>query len=298
MKKYIALDIGGTSVKYGLVTELGEMILSGDMPTNPGAGREQLIARLAETVERLRVADADIAGIGVSTAGIVDSSTGEVLGGIENIPQWKNVNVKQELESRTGLPTRVINDVNAVALGEAWKGAGRNQQTFFCIALGTGIGGAIVIDSKLYEGVRFRAAEIGYMRMSASQSDYYEMRASTSALIRRVRELLPIELADELNGKKIFQKAQSGDPHYGKALDLWLDDVAQGIADMICMIDPGLVIVGGGVSEQKTYLTEKLSTIIDKYLPEDLRGGTAIVPAACGNHAGMLGAVSLFVREL
>lgn len=317
MKMYIALDIGGTSVKYGLVTELGEIIFSGYMPTNPEAGKEQLIERLAETVKRIREAamgaldhddsgfeipglsvETEIAGIGVSTAGIVDSSTGEVLGGVENIPQWKNVNVRHELERRTGLETRVINDVNAVALGEAWKGAGRNQKTFFCIALGTGIGGAIVIDSKLYEGVRFRAAEIGYMRMSVSQSDNYEMRASTSALIRRVRELLPSELANELDGKAIFQKAQSGDVNYCKALDLWLDDVAQGIADMICMLDPGLVIVGGGVSEQKTYLTEKLSTIVDRYLPEDLRGGTAIVPAVCGNHAGMLGAVSLFARKI
>lgn len=300
MKAYIALDIGGTFVKYGLVTEQGEVLESGRIPTNPEEGRERLIARLVETAERLRggAEGLQIAGIGVSTAGIVDSSTGEVIGGVENIPHWKHAQVKRELESRTGLETKVVNDVNAMALGEAWMGAGRGEKTFVCIALGTGVGGAIVIDSKLYEGVRFRAAEIGYMRMNASQTDCYERRAATSALVRRARELLPAGAAPpQLDGKTIFQQAQAGDAYYMESLNVWLDDVARGIADVICMLDPGLIIVGGGVSEQKTLLTERLAAIVERYLPEDLRGGTAIVPAVCGNKAGMLGAVSLFVNE-
>ncbi|CAH0120637.1 MULTISPECIES: ROK family protein [unclassified Paenibacillus] len=301
MKAYIALDIGGTFVKYGLVTEQGEVLVSDRMPTNPEEGRERLVARLVETAERLRGAaeGLHVAGIGVSTAGIVDSSTGEVVGGVENIPHWKHVQVKRELESRTGLETKVVNDVNAMALGEAWMGAGRGEKTFVCIALGTGVGGAIVIDSKLYEGARFRAAEIGYMRTNASQTDCYERRAATSALVRRARELLPAGAAAprELDGKAIFQQALAGDAYYGESLNAWLDDVAQGIADVICMLDPGLIIVGGGVSEQKTFLTERLAAIVERYLPEDLRGGTAIVPAVCGNKAGMLGAVSLFVNE-
>ncbi|MDQ0873377.1 putative NBD/HSP70 family sugar kinase/putative MFS family arabinose efflux permease [Paenibacillus sp. V4I3] len=294
-KRFIAFDIGGTSVKYGVVDEAGEVLSRGSLSNEESDDSELFIERLVGKVNHFKEARIPITGIAISTAGIVDDS-GKIVGGIENIPYLKGVNLKCELETRTKLVTRIINDVNAAALGEAWRGAGKGEKTFFCIALGTGIGGAIVLDSKLYKGSHFRAAEIGYMHMNLRHTSNYEMRASTSALVSKVIAGQNDKDSAGITGKVIFDRVKSGDSAWYETVDLWMNEVARGIADLIYVLDPGLIIVGGAVSEQKTFLTDRLSAKVESYLTNDFKGLTRIVPALCGNEAGMLGAVSLFIN--
>ncbi|UKS25091.1 ROK family protein [Paenibacillus sp. HWE-109] len=295
-KRYAAFDIGGTSVKYGVVRETGEVESSGTFATLDSPNSQHFMRRLVDKINELQAGNPPLSGVGISTAGIVDDA-GLIVGGIENIPWLKGVNLKCELELLTKLETKITNDVNAAALGEAWLGAGKGEKSFFCIALGTGIGGALVLDAKLYKGAHFRAAEVGYMHMNLMHTNNYETRASTSALVVKAAAIQADQgMNVAVNGKVIWEGFKKDEPVWVQTVDLWMNEVAKGISDLIYVLDPGLIIVGGGVSAQKNVLTDLLAAKVSAYLTDDFKGLTRIVPALCGNEAGMLGAVSTFIN--
>lgn len=286
-------DIGGTTIKYGLCTEEGVLVERDEMPTEiKEIGPEGMIEKIADRV-RIHQSSHDVAGVALSTAGIVDTEAGMIVGGANNLPGYSGMPVKERIASMTGLSCSVENDVNCVALGEYWKGAGQRSKALFCLSVGTGIGGAIVLDGNLYRGTSYCAGEIGFMKIGSSTS--FEGVASMKALVEnvaRARQVAP----KELDGKKIFKLAKGGDAIATLAIQRMVDHLASGIANVCYLYNPDTVIVGGGVSAQMRYIRPMLMKALEKQLIPQIYEHTRVTFAKLQNDAGMIGAVYHFLH--
>ncbi len=291
MKIFAALDIGGTFIKYGIVNEKGETAERFETPTEAHKGAGFLMDRICGIIESLKGRNAAIAGIGISTTGIVDNGRGTIIYANDNFPGYSGLKIKETLENKFKLPVLVNNDVNSAAMAEMWIGAARGRKTFFCMTVGTGIGGAIVIDGKLFRGANFMAAEVGYFNKKGAD-EYYENRASVSALIAMAKKECGAD--ENIDGISIFKNINAGVKAYNDIFESWTGELAAGIADIICMFDPGLVIIGGGVSRQKIFI-EAVRAKLTGLLPGVFIEGTDICAADCGNDAGMIGSVYEFL---
>ena len=191
----LAIDIGGTMIKYGLVTLEGEVITSDKVDTQAEKGLENILNKIDIIYNKFK--DRDLLGIAVSGTGQINGEIGKVIGGNPIIPEWIGTNLVEILEKKYDLPTILENDVNCAALGEKWKGAGKNLSDFLCLTVGTGIGGGIILNNELFRGKNFVAGEFGHILIRKGE---FEKFASTSALVRIVKE----KTGKTLNGKEIF----------------------------------------------------------------------------------------------
>ncbi len=293
MRTFAALDIGGTFIKYGKVNEKGEAADRAETPTEAHKGAEDLLKRICDVIGSLLKSNADIDGIGISTAGIVDSDNGTIVYANDNFPGYAGAKIKETIEKKFNIAVLVNNDVNSAALAELWVGSARGRKTFFCMTVGTGIGGAIVIDGRLYRGMNFMAAEIGYQNKTGNGC-YYENRASVSALIDMVKTKLRPD--ENIDGISIFKNINAGVAVYNEIFERWTDELCAGIANVICTFDPGLVLIGGGVSKQKI-LIDAIRKKLAVLLPPVFAEGTTICATGCGNDAGMIGSVYEFINK-
>ncbi|MEM1486255.1 ROK family protein [Oscillospiraceae bacterium PP1C4] len=290
-KIYLGIDIGGTMIKWGLMDATGTILENGMIATEVPRGQQQFLDKLLGII-----ANADerqIAGVGISTAGIVDSHAGTIIDGIQNIPFLKKLNLKEYLEARTGLPVRVLNDVKAAALGEKWIGAGRNCENFFCMTIGTGIGGCLVIDSHVFEGAHFRAGEIGYLDYEDEQH-FFEKRFSTKGLIETAQCELGLP---EISGSEFFTKIRQDDPNAVAIFDRWISRIVKAIATVIILFDPEKIIIGGGITEQGSLLLDPINNQLAHCLPDGFAQQCTVELAACRNDAGILGAVYFLMED-
>lgn len=286
--KVLVFDIGGTAIKYGLCDN-GVMINNDKTPTEASKGGEHIVELLLEIAGRYNGFDA----IGISTAGQVDAGFGSIKYANSNIPGYTGTKLREILEDRFGVPVYVENDVNSAAMGEAIFGAGRGHKSFLCLTYGTGIGGAIIEDKKIYHGSSYSAAEFGAIVTHAdaklSGDDYfdgcYERYGSTTALVASATAKDP----SLTNGYLIFNR--SDEPMVNEIIDNWIDEILLGLSSLIHIFNPSCVILGGGVMEQPLIMS-KIKERIDKFvMPSFLN--LEIVQAELGNSAGMLGAYYL-----
>ena len=294
MKIYASADIGGTTVKYGIVTEAGEMLFDGKADTHAENGGSGVVESVCAILKNLIQRHPDIAGIGVSTAGIVDNREGKVIYANDNIPEYTGTEWKKILEQRFGRSVLVNNDVNAAALAESWVGSARGIDNFFCLTIGTGIGGAAFVNGRLYTGSHSRAAEIGYM-VTKNSAGRFEKYASTLALVKAVEEATDTE---KLNGKNAFQMAKNNKALSKNVFAVWIDSLARGIANVICLFDPSLIVVGGGISREGDGILNPIKQNLTKYIPPALMQGISLRVAACQNNAGIIGAVYGFTHRI
>jgi glucokinase len=294
MGNYIAVDIGGSFIKYGIISASGEVLKRQETSTEASLGASHFIRKVTGVIELLSEQESDIEGIGISTAGVVDTEQGIIVFANENLPGYTGTKVKQIIEKQFNLPTIVNNDVNAMALAEHWIGAGVGRKNFFCMTLGTGIGGAVILDGQLYQGGHFRAAEIGYLNYKGGEA-YFEKQASTGALINKVKKELQTD--EDVDGFGIFAKIKAGEPVYCNIFAAWIEELCQGIANIIYMFDPEMIIIGGGVSRQKNFLLGKIKHSLSHYLPPAFVNGIELEVAKCGNDAGLIGAVYGLVKN-
>lgn len=286
--KIAVLDIGGTSIKSGEFTE-GRLYNIRETDTNAQKGGAWVMERAMEILDQYQGFDR----IGISTAGQVDSSKGSIRYANSNIPGYTGMEVKRMMEERFHVPAAVENDVNAAALGEANFGAGREFSDFLCLTYGTGVGGAIVIDHKIYKGSNFSAGEFGGIVIhpqdrNASQdifSGCYERYASTTALVQNAM------LLDEsfCNGRKIFERR--GEDKVAEIIDAWIEEIVLGLVSLTHIFNPSCIILGGGVMKQK-YILDKICNILYNNVMESYRD-VNIRQAQLGNTAGLLGAVQI-----
>ncbi|MEH7122609.1 ROK family protein [Bacillus sp. JJ1532] len=291
--KILAIDIGGTSIKIGLCNKHGHFEVMKEYETKVRNSEGNLVEKLINLISEFHEFDA----IGISTAGLVNSEEGYIYSS-ENIPDLSGVNVKDILEKEFSIPVLVENDVNAAALGEKYFGVGKGLNDFLCLTYGTGIGGAIVLESKLYKGNKGIAAEFGHMithpqghKCGCGRLGCYETYASTSALVKKAKKINK----DYLNGRIIFAEENQKDPKLAKVIQDWTFEVALGLTSLIHIFDPPAIIIGGGVMEQE-HLIKKISMKVKELIMENY-SDVSIIKASLGNKAGIYGAASLHLKS-
>lgn len=292
MKKYICIDIGGTSIKYGLADANGAFADKGERPTEAlesgGAGIVKKVKEIAASYLSHKPA-----GVAVSTAGMVDPVKGEIVHAAEHlIPGYTGVCLKREIEDATGLPCAAENDVNCAGLGELWLGAGRGARSLFCLTVGTGIGGCVILDGRVLRGVCDAAGEIGYMHVPGGT---FQDLAAASAMVKRVAELKKLA-AGSVTGKQAFDWAKRGDAEAARAIDEMTRALARGIANVCYVVNPEVVILGGGVMAQEAFLRPRLERALKESMIERVFRHTRLEFAKLKNDAGMLGALYHFLQ--
>ncbi len=286
--KILAFDIGGTEIKYALCDEKFNLTQNNSIPTNAHEGGVRIIERVIEIIKTFD----NIDRVGISTAGQVNSIKGEIVYATDTIPGYTGVKIKETVEKETGIPTAVENDVNSAAVGEAIFGAAKGCSDFICLTYGTGIGGAIYLDGKLFTGNSFSAGEFGHIvthsegkHCTCGGKGCYEAYASTTALVSRVKEAT----GKELDGREIFERFD--DQEIRNAIDLWIDEIVIGLKSLTYIFNPALIVAGGGIMNEK-YITQEINKRLQNELMASFRK-VKVVKALMGNDANKLGAAYL-----
>lgn len=312
-KEYaIGIDLGGTSVKYALIDNEGIFHFQGKLPSRADESAEAVIGQLITAIHEVKTFAKEkghtIEGIGIGTPGIVNATNRIVLGGAENIQGWENIYLADRIEKETGLPTELGNDANLMGLGETMYGAGRGATHVVFLTVGTGIGGAVVIDGKLFNGFANRGTELGHVPLIADGEPCacgsvgcLEHYASTSALVRRFgKRIAEAGIAypgEEVNGELIVRLYKEGDPIATESLNEHCDFLGHGIAGFINIFSPQRIVIGGGLSEAGDFYIRKVSENARRYAIPDCAVNTEIIAASLGNKAGCMGAASLVFAD-
>ncbi len=295
----LAIDIGGTSVKLGLVDESGVIHARREADVSfDGYKTPILTTALKEARAFLDREGAQVCGIGVSATGQVDDKTGVVIGTNGKIPGYEGSGIKAAFEREFALQTHVLNDANAAALGEVFAGRARGFQHVLMVTLGTGVGGGIVLDGQVFGGTRGIAGELGHFTLYADgipcpcgKCGCFESYAATTALIRLAKDAS----GETLTGREIFERAAQGDRAMLTALDRWINDIAAGLSGLVHIFNPQMVLIGGGVSAQETLLMKPLrERVLSSVMPR-FGEGLLIESASLGNDAGLIGAAKFFM---
>ncbi|CEY73719.1 ROK family protein [Bacillus cereus] len=290
MKEYIAFDIGGTQIKYGIISEAGRVLKRKTVATEIHLGGEQIIQKLILLSKKL-MNEHTIAGIGISTAGIVDINKGIVTGGADHIPGYSTIPIIDRLQEILKVPVSIDNDVNCAAFGEKWNGSVREKENFIMLTIGTGVGGAIFIDGELYRGHSFSAGEWGNMLIEGKT---FEEVASISGLIRLVRKY---KGKGEWNGRTIFELYDKGDREVAQAVGIFFKHLAIGISNLAYIFNPETIIIGGGITDRGNEFLKEVKEEISKYLNQEIYNNCEIELAQNGNCAGMIGAIYHFLHH-
>lgn len=291
----LCMDLGGTAVKLGLVDEAGNIHARGEADVR-GDGYATPIFHTATEAARdfLARTGAQVRGVGISATGQIDSRTGVVIGTNGAIPNYEGTNLKALAETAFGAPAWALNDANAAALGECFTGAACGRRHVLMLTLGTGVGGGLVLDGRLYGGARGIAGELGHFPLerggrpcACGNRGCLEQYASVTALIRLARETTG---KTELDGRKIFARVAQGDQALSYALAQWTEDVAAGIAGLVHVFNPEVVLIGGGVSAQEELFLQPLRAQVLARVMSCFAQGLRLERAALGNDAGLVGA--------
>ncbi|OCQ94531.1 glucokinase [Nostoc sp. MBR 210] len=284
----IGIDVGGTAIKLGRFSQDGTCLQSLKVETPQPATPEAILSVMVDAIAQIDPDNQTIA-IGVGTPGPADA-TGRIAQIAINLPQWQNVPLADWLEAKTGKPTVIANDANCAGVAEAWLGAGRNWQNFIMLTLGTGVGGAIILDGKLFVGHRGAGGELGLITFNpngpmcnSGNQGSLEQYASIIAIRRRTGKE-PAELG---------ALAEAGD---SEALAFWQEygrDLGTGLASLIYVLTPEAIVIGGGVSASFKFFFPAAKAEIERRVMTTSRFGLQLLPAELGNSAGMVGAAKL-----
>lgn len=283
--KNLVFDIGGTSIKYGVCQD-NRLTDTAEVPTLAHKGG----AHILETVISLIQTHSDYDAIGISTAGQVHAKDGYIIYANQNIPGYTGIQFKKNLEELFHVPVAVENDVNAAALGEAVYGAGQNYDQFLMLTYGTGVGGAVINDRKVFHGSSYSASEFGaiitHSDARLSGGDFfdgcYEKYASTTGLLQMIKPYRP-----ELDtGRKIFDALE--DDQVVAIIDQWVDEIMLGLATLTHIYNPSCILLGGGIMSQPLIL-QKIEEKKSRFIMPSF-SHVHIAAAALGNTAGMWGA--------
>ncbi len=287
MKQYICIDIGGTAIKYGVV-QSGEIpeIIRTDSCKTPENGTK-ILQKVFDIIEGLKRNCGQTEAVCISSAGIVNSEEGCILEANDDlIPGYTGTKIADRVKEKFGIPCFVENDVNCAAMAEYYAGAAKGYHSMLMLTIGTGIGGAFIAGGKLLKGHTYSACEVGYMNM---EEGTFEEIAATSALVARTAKRLH-KTADEISGKWIFEQAQDGNEVCIEEIDRMCDILAKGISNICYVLNPEIVLLGGGISAQTDWLKPRIEMGMEKYLIPVIRKKTKLDFAKFKNQAGMIGA--------
>ena len=307
------IDIGGTTVKIGLFTAQGELEKKWEIPTRKGEGNDFVLSDIAEAIrkenESRSIDNSAIAGIGIGVPGPVLQNA--VVNRCANLG-WGVRNIVEEMKELTGLSNiKAGNDANVAGLGEMWKGGGKGHSNIVMVTLGTGVGGAVIVDGQILPGVFGAGGELGHMRVRTDEKmacgcgkkGHLEQYASATGIVRRAKELLaetdePSSLRNlpEVTAKDVFDAAKEGDQLALSIVDFVGDMLGSAMALVSCVVDPEVYVFGGGVSKAGEILINTIRKHFAEYaFHASEKAGFEL--ATLGNDAGMYGAVRMVLPE-
>lgn len=305
----IGIDLGGTFIKYAIISEAGQFVFDGKIPSNATISSETVIAQLTKAIQTCQKWAAregiSLQGAGIGTPGIVDASQRMVLGGAENITGWENILLADRLQAATGLSIRLDNDANLMGLGETCYGAARDCSDVVFLTVGTGIGGAIILNGQLFGGYGNRGTEIGHIPLIADGETCacgaigcLEHYASAAALVRRFTQRCQDNGISfpRINGELIVSLYHQNHAVAVESLNEHCFFLGRGIAGLINIFSPQRVVIGGGISEAGEFYIEKISQEAFRQAIPACSCNTQIVKATLGNKAGSLGAARLILE--
>ncbi len=292
----LAIDIGGTAAKMGLLTEDGRFVARRETSVCFDGYRTPILDTVLDAADSfIKEENVRIRGIGVSATGQIDTALGIVAGTNGKIPHYEGAPIKAAMEERFRVPVWVLNDANAAALGECFLGAGKGCPDVLMVTLGTGVGGGLVLNGRVYGGSRGFAGELGHFTLYADgvpcacgKRGCFESYASAGALVQR---------AGAENGRELFKRVKAGDEGMKRALEAWLGDVAAGLTGLIHIFNPRLVLIGGGISAQEELLIAPLKEKVLSGVMPRFAEGLDLRRAVLGNDAGMIGALRFWLDQ-
>ncbi len=308
----IGVDLGGTNIAAGLCDETGRILRARSVPTGAGRPREQILADMAALCRRLAedhgIAWADVAAVGVASPGFIDAARGVVL--LAGNLHWADAPVAQELASLLEKPVFLDNDANIAALGEVAAGSMAGCRHGILLTLGTGVGGGVIIDGRIFSGAHGCGGELGHIIIAwrgelcaCGNRGCLEQYASATALIREGRRaaqanpssaiLRSAGSLEAITAKTVIDCAKAGDEDAVRIFDDFIDALAMGIVSLVNVFEPEAVAIGGGVSAAGDFLLQALRARLDERMvtPQGYRPRLAL--ATLGNDAGIVGAAML-----
>lgn len=309
----LGIDIGGTSIKGAVVNEKGEVCSDVfSLPVPKGEDQNITMKNLINiSINTIENFGQEVSGIGIGIPGAIDSTKGIVT--FSNNLKWKNLKIVEIFKKSFNLPIKITNDANAASLGEARFGAGKDAEIMIMFTLGTGVGGGIVINGKLFEGKDGRGAELGHttlimdgLQCSCGRKGCMEMYASATALIRMTKEEIikdkdsiiwnEIKDINEINGRHAFDAMKKGDKTGERIVKMYVKNLSEGILNYCNIFRPDVIVLSGGIAKEGKFLTD----MIEDYLEEHEYGyptspASKVRTAKLGYNSGIIGAASLLL---
>lgn len=312
-KLYVGVDLGGTTIKVGLCDETGKLLHTYEGPTGSEHGVDAILHNIADYVRHL-VAEASysmdqVVGVGAGIAGFLDLENG-VVKFSPNIP-FRDTPIKQFLEQELQKPVVINNDANVAALGEAWGGAGSGIPNVVCYTLGTGVGGGIIIEGRLYSGYSGMAGELGHMALvpdleaiqcGCGRMGCLETVSSATGIVRMAKDAVErgdktsLQLLENLTAKDVFDAARAGDEVALRIVNRAAYYLGKSLTMLSTIVNPQRFILGGGVSKAGEVLFRPVREYFFEHATKPASEGVEIVPAQLGNDAGIIGAAGLLLH--
>ncbi len=308
MKYRVGIDLGGTNIAAGLVDENMNILCQMSLPTQSERPYQEIVRDMAVLVRGLvnmgNISMEEVESVGIGSPGTPEKETGNIL--YSNNLGWNDVPLLAELGKYIPVPMKVDNDANCAALGEFLAGAAKGCKSAVMITLGTGVGGGIVLDGQIYDGVNHAGAEIGHTVIvsggelcTCGRRGCWEAYASATALIRMGKEAAAanpdslLNSFEKLNGLIIFKAADQGDEAAQKVIDQYLFYVAEGLTNVVNVFQPEAVVIGGGICGQGERILKPIREQVAKDVFCKQVSVPQIVTATLGNAAGIIGAAFL-----
>lgn len=293
--RVIAVDLGGTKIAVAAVDRKGRCGSVLTRPTPAKEGADRVVAAVAAAVAQVRADYPSVVGVGVGATGVIDSGSGIVVSATDAITDWPGTRVAEQLRRSLDLPVVVDNDVNAHAAGEAWLGAGRGASNVLMVAVGTGVGGAVVLDGQPLNGVHHVAGEVGHapargaehLPCGCGRRGHLEAIASGTGVLRHYRSIGGDEAV--ANTRDVVARARAGEEVAFRAVRDAATALGTSLAGMVMLVDPDVVVVGGGLVEAGGIWWEPMEAALRAELI-DIVAGVPVRPAELGSTAALLGA--------
>jgi glucokinase len=310
MEKWlVGVDLGGTTIKISFITLDGHIVEKWEIPTNIEEDGKHIVSDIAQSIDakldQLSEKREKLAAIGMGAPGFIDMKTGFIYHAV-NIG-WRNYALKDELEKATGLSVTVDNDANIAAIGEMWRGAGDGEGNLLMVTLGTGVGGGIIVNGHIMHGTNGMAGEIGHITSipeggascNCGKSGCIETIASATGIARIAKEKAANDSSSSLNeilknngelkAKDVAEAAENGDQAAIDTLDAVAYHLGLVIANLSNSINPGKIVIGGGVSKAGDVLMSRLEKEFKRFALPRVAEGATLTVATLGNDAGVIG---------
>ena len=311
---FIGVDLGGTNMRVGAVDSEGMMVHRLMLPTRVNLGLQKVVERIIQAIQEVinhTISPGNqIKGIGIGSPGTINIQSGIIISS-PNFPEWKQVPLKQMIEETLSITTFMDNDANAFAFGEKWVGAGKEVQSLVCLTLGTGVGGGIILNGQIWHGADGMAAEIGHMTvlpqgLQCNCGNYgcLESYASASSIVRRMckaiqlgKRTMVLDYAqgnlENITADLVYQAALKGDELALHIMNETATFLGIGIANLINLLNPEMIVVGGGLTNAWDILYPVTLKEVRKRALSEVAKGVKIVRASLGDNSGIIGAAGI-----